>query len=112
MLTLHFHPESKVISLRVTVDPPYDLVATFLTDEMHTADDAREYAASLRAFGGDRSKRRGGGGNALSIEANGEVTQLITQWEEPERTCELPTEWLIDALERYALFRDGLDRQA
>jgi hypothetical protein len=110
MLTLHFHPESK--ALEVTVDPPYDLVGIFLDAEMHTADDARQRAKELRAFGGDRSKCLGGGGNALSIEANGEVTQLITQWEEPERTCELPTEWLIDALERYAAYLDGRSRQA
>jgi len=112
MLTLHFHPESKVSALEVTVDPPYDLVGIYLVFNMQNADNARERAASLRALDGDRSNGFGGGGNALSIEANGETTTLITQWEEPERTCELPTEWLIDALERYALFRDGLDRQA
>ncbi|MCL2777429.1 MAG: hypothetical protein FWD73_05445 [Polyangiaceae bacterium] len=109
MLTLHFHPESKFDP--VTVDPPYDLVGIFLTVEGETAAGTRYVLAGLRALGGDPSKRWGGVGNALTIYANGETTKLIATWEEPERTCELPTEWLIDALERYALFCDGRDRQ-
>jgi len=113
MLILHFHPESKFNLVDpVTVDPPYDLVGIFLSSDAQTAIGARYILTELRALGGDPSKRWGGGGNQLTIHANGQTTELITQWEEPERTCELPTEWLIDALERYALFRDGLSRQA
>jgi len=115
MLVLHFHPESvfdRVTFDPVTVDPPYDLVGIFLSSETQTDASARYVLSELRALGGDPSKHWGGGGNALTIHANGQTTTLITQWEEPERTCELPTEWLIDALERYALFCDGRDRQA
>ncbi|MCL2778573.1 MAG: hypothetical protein FWD73_11260 [Polyangiaceae bacterium] len=112
MLNLHFHPESKVSALEVTIDPPYDLVGIFLTTEGETAAGTRYLVAELRALGGDCSKHWSGGGNALTIHANGETTKLITQWEEPERTCALPTEWLIDALERYAAFCNGRSRQA
>jgi len=106
MLTIHFHPESKTRTGEVLVDGPYDLVRTYLVEDMQTAVEARRKAGELRALGGDLSKRLGGGGNALSLAANGEVSKLSTQWEEPERTCELPTKWLIDALDRFASYCD------
>jgi len=112
MLNIHFYAEAKPTELEVTVDPPYDLVTVFLTSEAMSDVGARYLISELRALGGDRSKRWGGGGNQLTIRANGETTKLITQWEEPEQTCELPTEWLIDALERYAAFCEGRSRQA
>jgi hypothetical protein len=107
MIKLHIRPDAGSTFGEVRCDPPYEMVASYLTSECYRdIETARELVDDLRA-----AQRGGapveGGGNGYSIEADATTTRLITQWTKPEQTCELPTTWFIDALEQWIRYLES-----
>lgn len=103
MLKVHFNPEAKITHYRVAVDPPYEYVANFITDDVQgSVFVATSYARRLReVISGEREPIECETGNVWTMDANPEWTTLTNTYGTRPLTVRLPTTWLLDAVERW-----------
>lgn len=103
MLTMTFVPDATDYFFAVHVDAPYDRVAHFLTrDIQNNFAYAKRLAGVLRDIqAGRHAPLDGDTGNVWMMEIDAKTAVLTNEFATPIQRVELPTEWLIDALERW-----------
>jgi len=103
MLTMHFNPTAKITHHRVSIDPPYEYVGHYLTDDVqHSVFVATAHARRLReVIRGEREPIECETGNVWTMDADPEWTTLTNTYGIKTLTVRLPTPWLLDAVERW-----------
>ncbi len=104
MLSIRFHPEKKYGMDEAELSPPYDVVADLLTsDVQHDPAYARTLIEAFeRVVRGEEAPMEVQG-NAYLIEVNAASTRVSTEFG-TQPSCELPTPWLIDALQQWLAY--------
>ena len=103
MLKIHFNPTAKITHHRVVIDPPYEYVARFITDDIQgSVFGATSCARRLReVISGEREPIECETGNVWTMDADREWTPLTNPYAPRPLTVRLPTAWLLDAVERW-----------
>src|SRR3954470_4468759 len=108
MLEMTIDPNGASIDEKLTIEPPYEFVATFIGDDIqHMVENARSVVAELRgALAG--KPMRDWSGNAWSVEADAEkATLTVLAAGEPEPKYELPTAKFLEAMERWLQYLES-----
>ena len=100
MLKMHINPKADFLSAReVTVEPPYQMVGSFLMSDAGSLKSVNLLLDEMGKFA-NGAKPFPLTGNAYSLDFEGETTRLA-QVVGVEKEIEIPTKWIVAALEQW-----------
>ncbi len=107
MLSIRFFPKNKPWHDEVEVDAPYQVVGDYLTsDVQHDPEGAQKLIATFKQIIRGERELFEDEGNAYLVEVNASAARISTEYG-TKPSCELPTAWLIDALEQWVAYLEG-----
>jgi hypothetical protein len=103
MLNIEFRRDAELIDDEIIFEEPYTQLSVFFADDVQRSfTSADRLAAELRGIiAGTEPPLVDATGNAWTMDIDANVAHLACYFATPHQFVEVPTAWLVDALERW-----------